>query len=71
MLNRAVRVEVHVDGKPFGSIPMTGHVVVPVTPGSHHIELRTSQGKSTVGTLDAQGDKVINVTMSAMGSPRI
>jgi hypothetical protein len=68
---RAVRIEVLVDQKPFGKVRGQPGVVVPVTPGTHHIELRTSSGKSTVGTIEAtQGNAVFEVKMSAMGSPK-
>ena len=68
---RASRIEVFVDQKPFGKVVGNPGVVVPVTPGSHHIELRSSTGKSTVGTIQAShGDNVFKVTTSAMGSPR-
>jgi hypothetical protein len=70
-VNSGLRVEVFVDGQPFGTIRGKGRVVVPVTPGRHHIELRTGQGKSTVGTVEASpGETVLNVTMSTLGSPR-
>jgi hypothetical protein len=67
----AVGVEVFVDGQPFGTIRGRGRVVVPVTPGRHHIEIR-AKGKSTVGSVEAsQGETVLNVAMSAMGSPKL
>jgi hypothetical protein len=67
----AVRIEIFVDGQPFGNIRYKGRVAVPVTPGRHHIELQSSQGKSAVGTIDVSpGDKVLTVTMSAFGAPR-
>jgi hypothetical protein len=68
---RANRIEVFVDQKPFGKVSGNPGVVVPVTPGSHHIELRTSSGKSTVGTVQASnGNTVFKVTTSTMGSPK-
>lgn len=72
LTGRAIRVEVRVDGQPQGAIPMTGEIVVPVAPGSHHIELSSSYGKSAVGTINARsGDTTIKVKLSPMGTPRI
>lgn len=69
--NGAVPVEVFVDGKPYGTMRMKGSVAVPVPPGNHHVELRTGQGKSTVGDVTVSpGDTVLTVTLSVMGSPR-
>jgi hypothetical protein len=66
---RAAGVEAFVDGKPFGTIPMTGSLPVPVAPGRHHIELRC-KGKSTVGTVEAShGETVLSVKLNVMGKP--
>lgn len=71
-LNSGIRVEVFVDQKPFGTVRGRTRVVVPVTPGRHHIELRTPQGKSTVGSVQVlRGETVLTVTMSTMGAPRL
>ena len=70
--NAGLKVHVYVDGKPFGTMGMRGQVVVPVTPGNHHVELRASDGKATAGSVNAtSGNTVLTVTMSAMGTPRI
>jgi hypothetical protein len=70
-VNSGIRIEVFIDQQPFGTLRGKTPVVVPVTPGRHHIELRTSQRKSTVGTVEvSHGEKVFNVTMSTMGRPR-
>ena len=71
--NSGVKIEVYVDQQPFGTMAGSrGQVVVPVAPGSHHVELRTSHGKSTVGNVTAKsGDTVLTVTMSLMGTPQI
>jgi hypothetical protein len=56
----AIAVEVLVDGKSYGSMRMRGQVSVPVSPGNHHVELRTNHGKSTVGNIAASsGDTVL------------
>ncbi len=52
--NWGIKIDVYVDGKPFGTMGMRGQVVVPVTPGSHHVELRTETGKSTVGNVSVK-----------------
>ena len=68
---RASRVEVFVDQKPFGKVEGKSGIVVPVTPGSHHIELRNSYGKSTVTTIEAShGNMVFNVAISPLGAPK-
>ena len=68
---RAERVEVFVDQKPFGKVEGKPGIVIPVTPGSHHVELRTKHGKSTVAAIQAaQGNTNFTVTISAMGSPK-
>ncbi|TWP32126.1 zinc-ribbon domain-containing protein [Leekyejoonella antrihumi] len=43
LVGGAVRTEVHVDGRPYGNLSARGRVVVPVTPGSHHVEVRTRE----------------------------
>jgi hypothetical protein len=67
---RANRIELFVDQEPFGKIVGGIGLEVLVTPGSHHIELRTNR-KSTVGTIAASDDMVFKVTMSATGSPKL
>lgn len=70
---RAIRIEVYVDQKPFGKVVGNPGLVVPVSPGTHHIELRTSSGKATTGTVQVtQGNTVFKVTLSGMtGSPKM
>ncbi|TWP33002.1 zinc-ribbon domain-containing protein [Leekyejoonella antrihumi] len=67
----AVHAEVHVDGYPYGSLRAHGRIVVPVTPGSHHVEVRTNQGKSGVTTVTVSGgDTELKVGLGLMGSPK-
>ena len=73
VLNAGMKVAVFVDQQSFGMIRGNTNVVVPVTPGHHHIELRTNnrRPKSTVGTVEvSHGDIVLSVRISAMGSPQ-
>jgi hypothetical protein len=67
---RANRIELFIDQEPLGKIVGGVGLEVLVTPGSHHIELRSNR-KSTVGTIDASDDMEFKVTMSAMGSPKL
>jgi hypothetical protein len=72
LVGRASRVEVFVDQKPFGKVEGSPGIVIPVTPGSHHVELRWSGGKSTVTSVQvSRGNTVFNVAMSALGSPKL
>lgn len=72
LLGGAIRVEVFVDGAPYGSLRAKGSLSVPVSPGNHHVELVTGQGKSGVGTVAARGrDTTVTVKVNAMGSPKI
>jgi hypothetical protein len=71
-INSGIKIAVFVDQQPFGIIKGKTTVSVPVTPGLHHIELRTADRKprSTVGTVQvSHGDTVITVTMSGRGQP--
>lgn len=71
--NSAIGLEVFVDGQPYGSLRgLGGKLAVDVAPGNHHVELRTSQGKSGVGTVRVgSGETVVTVKLSMMGSPKI
>jgi hypothetical protein len=68
--NAAVSTQIFVDGQPYGAVVgLKGRVVVPVTPGDHHIELRCRY-KSAVATVNAKsGDTAFRVTVSTMGKP--
>lgn len=71
-LNAGVKVAVFVDQQPFGMIRGRRNVVVPVTPGIHHIELRTTgrRPKSTVGTVEvSHNDIVLSVRVNVLGRP--
>lgn len=72
-MNSAVGLEIYVDGKPYGRVRgLGGRLAVPVTPGSHHVELITSQGKSSIGTVQTgRGQTEIQVKISAFGSPQM
>ena len=71
LLNGAVGVQVFVDGQPYGKLRARGSVVVDVPPGSHHVELATSQGRSGVGTVvSSSGDTQVVVKLSALGTPK-
>lgn len=68
----AIPIEVFVDGKPYGRLKAMGRLSVPVTPGDHHIEIVTGQGKSSVGTIKSgSGETTVTVKLSLMGSPKI
>jgi hypothetical protein len=70
--NGAIGVEVYVDGRPYGSLRMKGRLSIPIAPGDHHVELRTSQGKSGVGTVTTRsGETMLTVSLSVLGAPRI
>jgi hypothetical protein len=71
LLNGAIGVEIHVDGQPYGRIRPKGRVTVPITPGTHHVELVTSQGRSGVGTVaGVSGDTTVTVKLNALGTPK-
>jgi hypothetical protein len=71
LMNGAVGVEVYVDGQPYGKLRAMGRLSVPVSPGNHHIELITSQGRSGVGTLAAaSGETTVTVKLNVMGTPK-
>jgi hypothetical protein len=71
-VGRAVPIEVFVDQKPYGRVVADPGVVVPVSPGSHHIELRATNGKATTGTVQvSQGNTVLKVGLSAFNSPKL
>lgn len=70
--NSAVRVELFVDGRPYGALSRKNAVTVPVSAGNHHVELKTAQGKSTVGTISASaGNRTFTVTMTYLGKPQM
>ena len=72
LLNGAIGVEVFVDGQPYGKLRAKGRITVPATPGAHHVELATSQGRSGVGTVTAaSGDTTVTVKLNALGTPKI
>jgi len=67
-----VRTEVYVDGQPYGTLRAKGRIAVPVSPGDHHVEIQTSQGKSSVTTISASGGETpVRVSLSALtGKPK-
>lgn len=72
IVNGIVGIEVFVDGQPYGSLRMRGTVTVPVAPGAHHVEVRTSQGRSKTATVNASnGETVVNVKLNALGFPKV
>jgi hypothetical protein len=70
-VGRGVPIEVFVDQKPYGRVVADPGVEVPVSPGSHHIELRATNGKATTGTIQASpGNTVLKVGLSTFGAPK-
>lgn len=68
----AIGIDVYVDGQPYGGLRALGQLSIPMAPGSHHVELLTSAGKSGVGTISTlSGTTTITVKLSLMGSPQI
>jgi hypothetical protein len=68
---RHIPIDVFVDQKPFGKVMGKSGTVVPVSPGSHHIELRSNR-KSIVGNFEVtQGNKVLKVSMNAIGGLKL
>ena len=65
------KIDVYVDGKPYGSLRAKGRFSVPVTAGSHHVELRSSTKKSVSTVNVTRGDTELHVSISVMGTPRI
>jgi hypothetical protein len=56
--------EVLVDGKARGSVAAKSQIEVPVSPGSHTVEVRTSRGRAATNVSAATGKTVINVKFS-------
>jgi hypothetical protein len=71
LMGGAVGIEVYVNGQPYGKLRARGRLSVPVPPGNHHVELVSSQGRSSVGTVAAaSGDTTVTVKFNAMGTPK-
>jgi hypothetical protein len=48
----AVSLEVYVDGMPYGRLSPRKSLEIPVAPGSHHVEVINSHGRSGIATID-------------------
>lgn len=67
MAGMMIGVELFVDGKPYGALKPRGEMTLPLPPGEHHVEARTSKGKSrtTTVTVTPRGASM-TMTLSAM-----
>jgi hypothetical protein len=56
--------EVLVDGRTCGSVAAKKQIEVPVSPGSHTVEVRTSRARAVTNVSTVTGKTVVNVTFS-------
>jgi hypothetical protein len=64
--------EVLVDGRVCGSVAAKRQIEIPVSPGSHTVEVRTSLGASVKNVSATTGKTVINVRFSNFSkSPKL
>jgi hypothetical protein len=60
--------EVLVDGRACGSVAAKRQIEVPVRPGSHTVEVRTSRTRAVTNVSATTGKTVINVTLSRINN---
>lgn len=58
----AVGIDVFVDGMPYGRLGVRKKIEIPVSPGSHHVEIINTRGSSNVASISTtSGDTAIRV----------